>query len=188
MPTSTPTRCRLAFHGVLLHGLGDRDYAESPACAARVQAEAEARGRGSRVSTPFLPAVLRRELSTSSGSPAEPGQHTGGPLQLLGPAGQRRWALLGGPHCQPSLQPHLGALVRQALSRRQSLWLPGDLSPGVRDGRGGPGTGRCVQTSRTAAEDAGAGNSGSMGPGLRPPWCSPERVCSRVVMGCGAGP
>lgn len=124
--------CRLAFHGVLLHGLGDRDYAESALPALRVYKLKQKHGVVERVSTP---SCLRSSDGELGPRPlARPGRARPAhrrALQLLGPAGQRRWAApWAAPHCQPSLQPHLGALARWALSRRQSLWLPGVESRG----------------------------------------------------------
>lgn len=90
--------CRLAFHGVLLHGLEDRNYAESALPTLRVYKLKQKHGVVERVSTPPC-------LRSSDGSCvhilwlgwSEPGQHTGGPCSCLAQLVSAGGRLLGRP-------------------------------------------------------------------------------------------
>lgn len=54
--------CRLAFHGVLLHGLEDKNYAESLLPRLRVYKLKHKHGLVERVSNPSLPIALLSSL------------------------------------------------------------------------------------------------------------------------------
>lgn len=76
--------CRLAFHGVLLHGLEDKSYAESALPALRVYKLKQRHGVVERVSTPSCPRLRPAAGELGPRPPARPVQLLSAGGRLLG--------------------------------------------------------------------------------------------------------
>lgn len=127
--------CRLAFHGVLLHGLEDRNYAESALPTLRVYKLKQKHGVVERVSTPpCLPQT--GAASTSSGSAGQSQASTqAGPAVAWPSWSARAGGSLGGPRpsavpAAPPGSPRPLGPERTRVRASLSLWLPSVESGG----------------------------------------------------------